>query len=160
MGTKNNPGVHDCMSKAEPDEPTFTLLGRDPTASLVVTFWRALKMTMVTRGTSKSSKEKLEEARSCAVALEIWAKKLGKDPKLALDAMRVVLSHGPGHLAGDTKEQALWHLRQAASVLKPNDIEELVETQRKTGRPESESDLVASMLYAAGESFSQVPSKG
>lgn len=42
MGTKNNPGEFDCHSKAHPDEPTFTLLGRDPLASHIVLLWAAL----------------------------------------------------------------------------------------------------------------------
>jgi hypothetical protein len=30
MGTKSNPGPFDCYAKAEPDEPMFVLLARDP----------------------------------------------------------------------------------------------------------------------------------
>lgn len=82
MGTKNNPGVYDCYENAAPDEPMFILLGRDPTAPLVVTFWRALKMEMVKSGHSKSSHEKLEEARTCSMAMEAYAKSLGKNDLL------------------------------------------------------------------------------
>ena len=32
MATKNNPGKFDCYTNAEPDEPMFILLGRDPVA--------------------------------------------------------------------------------------------------------------------------------
>jgi hypothetical protein len=39
MGTKNNPGTYDCYDKAEPDEPMFVLLARDPTASTFVRAW-------------------------------------------------------------------------------------------------------------------------
>ncbi len=91
MGTKNNPGNYDCYANAEPDEPMFVLLGRDPTASLVVTFWRSLKLQMKEDGTSTMSQEKLDEAQQCALQLEAWAKAKGKDPKQALDAMIKVL---------------------------------------------------------------------
>lgn len=91
MGTKNKPGQFDCYANAEPDEPMFVLLGRDPTASLVVTFWRALKMKMRESGTSSVSDLKLEEARECSLDLAAWAKKNGKDPVLAFEAFRQVL---------------------------------------------------------------------
>jgi hypothetical protein len=42
MGTKNNPGAYDCEAKAHPDEPKFTLLGRDPIAHHLVAIWSAL----------------------------------------------------------------------------------------------------------------------
>lgn len=39
MGTKLKPGLYDCLAKAEPDEPLFTLLGRDILAPVVVRLW-------------------------------------------------------------------------------------------------------------------------
>lgn len=42
MGTKNNPSEFDCYSKALPDEPMFTLLGRDALASDFVELWAHL----------------------------------------------------------------------------------------------------------------------
>lgn len=91
MGTKNNPGKFDCYASAEPDEPMFVLLGRDPTASLVVTVWRAIKTEMRERGASHISDEKLEEARECSLALEKWAKDRGSDMTEAFDAFATVL---------------------------------------------------------------------
>lgn len=44
MGTKNNPGKFDCYAKAEPDEPMFTLLGRDPQAAHLVSVWSKIRM--------------------------------------------------------------------------------------------------------------------
>jgi hypothetical protein len=44
MGTKNNPGQFDCHAKAEPDEPLFTLLARDPLASHLVAIWGYIRM--------------------------------------------------------------------------------------------------------------------
>jgi hypothetical protein len=43
MGTKNNPGKYDCFNKAEPDEPLFVLLGRDPQAAHLVSIWAKLR---------------------------------------------------------------------------------------------------------------------
>jgi|SRR5882672_7618846 len=44
MGTKNNPGRFDCHASAEPDEPLFTLLGRDRLAGHLVSIWSKVKM--------------------------------------------------------------------------------------------------------------------
>jgi hypothetical protein len=43
VGTKNNPGEFDCYAKAEPDEPMFTLLARDPQFANLVRLWAALR---------------------------------------------------------------------------------------------------------------------
>jgi hypothetical protein len=43
MGTKNNPGKFDCLSAAEPDEPMFHLLARDPSAPWFVAMWAAVR---------------------------------------------------------------------------------------------------------------------
>lgn len=39
MGTKNQPGIYDCLAKAEDDEPYFVLLGRDSSAPALITAW-------------------------------------------------------------------------------------------------------------------------
>lgn len=89
MGTKNNPGKFDCHSRAEPDEPMFVLLGRDPTASLVVTFWRAVRAQL---GKDGFESEKSLEAKQCAVAMEQWARSHGKDVDAAMSAFERVLT--------------------------------------------------------------------
>lgn len=68
MATKNNPGPNDCYKRAEPDEPMFTLLGRDPCASMLVLTWIRMR-----RALGGSSTEQLEEARVCAHAMAAWA---------------------------------------------------------------------------------------
>lgn len=100
MGTKNNPGDYDCYANAEPDEPMFILLGRDPTASLVVEFWCALKAQMVVDGTSKSSEKKLSEARHCAESMRTWAWTHEKDPGEAVKAMHRILARLDGRWSG------------------------------------------------------------
>lgn len=64
MGTKNNPGTFDCYANAEPDEPMFVLLARDPLAPILVEQW------------AESRKEtdplKAHEAKVCAAAMREW----------------------------------------------------------------------------------------
>lgn len=68
MGSKINPGQHDCHAAALPDEPMFTLLARDPVAPDLVRRWASA------RGLTASTDDfaKLNEARVCAGAMEIW----------------------------------------------------------------------------------------
>jgi hypothetical protein len=73
MATKNNPGAFDCYANAEPDEPMFVLLGRDPSAWLLVLLWA--KVREMRPGADPA---KLEEARQCARALRAWAIDKGK----------------------------------------------------------------------------------
>lgn len=114
MGTKNNPGTYDCYANAEPDEPLFILRGSDKTAALVVTFWRALKLTMREQGTSQISDEKLLEATECSLAMEKWARDQGKDPKEALVAMEKLIQRMKGEVPplrldnGDVAVPVVW----------------------------------------------------
>src|SRR5579863_8556379 len=74
MGTKNNPGAWDCYANAEPDEPMFVLLGRDPMAGALVRLWA------LAREEQGKDPSKVQEARMCARALDAWALHLGKIP--------------------------------------------------------------------------------
>lgn len=85
MGSKNAPGKFDCWSKAEPDEPMFVLLGRDPAAAALVALWADLREEL---GGTES--EVLTEARQCAAAMAEWADKLGKRERRA-DVTRLLL---------------------------------------------------------------------
>ncbi len=67
MGTKNNPGEYDCYDKAEPDEPLFTLLARDPAAPATVRFWVAMRGIV-----RKADQEKHGEALDCAAEMQRW----------------------------------------------------------------------------------------
>lgn len=73
MGTKNKPGEFDCYANAEPDEPMFVLLGRDPCAGTLVLMWAAMREAMGT-----ATPEQLAEARRCAAKLDVWALNKGK----------------------------------------------------------------------------------
>lgn len=68
MGTKNNPGKFDCYENAEPDEPIFVLLGRDPDAPALVKMWALARLF---RGEDAA---KVQEAFDCANAMETWKK--------------------------------------------------------------------------------------
>ena len=89
MGTKANPAKWDCYKHAEPDEPMFVLLGRDPAASLTVLFWVKMRLAF---GESADA-AKLQEAEEVAKELEKWAIKKGKQDKvrMALAVMKSLL---------------------------------------------------------------------
>lgn len=82
MGTKNNPGKFDCYAAAEPDEPMFVLLGRDPVAGSLVRAWVRVRRVL---GWGKP--EKMTEALECADAMDEWAR---RDPDVAPDVDRAV----------------------------------------------------------------------
>lgn len=83
MGTKNNPGKFDCYANAEPDEPMFILLGRDPLAGALVRLWAETR-----RGMGEDP-AKVAEALACANAMDEHAKALGKTPRKLLGAVLV-----------------------------------------------------------------------
>lgn len=68
MGTKNNPGSYDCYENAEPDEPMFVLLARDPQAATLVRIWAR------TREMQGEDEAMINEALACADAMEQWRK--------------------------------------------------------------------------------------
>ena len=80
MGTKNNPGIHSCYDKADPDEPMFVLLGRDPIAPFLVGWWVGLK----SMHDPNADEAKLAEAMQTAKAMEDWLTKLNREDKLKL----------------------------------------------------------------------------
>ena len=94
MGTKNNPGQFDCYANADPDEPMFVLLGRDPMAGMLVRLWVLL------RRRAGEDLEKCAEALECAGAMDGWTKECGKDPYnetfTMLDEMRKLASEIDG----------------------------------------------------------------
>lgn len=87
MGTKLNPGQFDCYAKAEPNEPYFTLVGRDPLAGPLVELWAHLRardfyqaalvfgylVAMAAKVEPKpNAAAKIEEAKRCAMSLRDW----------------------------------------------------------------------------------------
>lgn len=104
MGTKNNPGDHDCYERADPDEPMFVLLGRDPAAPHLVRWWAQM------REREGADPEQLAEARRCADAMEQWAVDRGKgDRVIALIPAAIVrCAHCDQHI---TKGQEIAKVR-------------------------------------------------
>jgi hypothetical protein len=84
MGTKNKPGEFDCYTAADPDEPMFVLLARDPSAHLLVGLWALIRDKL-----GEDTAGKIEEARGCADAMQNWlsehadAKKVAKATAIA-----------------------------------------------------------------------------
>lgn len=73
MGTKNNPAKFDCYANAEPDEPMFVLLARDPAAPHVIAYWTQLRAEMIQGKTKpEADYEQLDEAVQCASAMQAW----------------------------------------------------------------------------------------
>lgn len=91
MGSKNNPGKFDCYANAEPDEPMFILLGRDPVAWLLVDLWAATREEL-----GKTAPEKRQEAADCAFRMRDWAEAQRKDTSGASAAMARVMKRRLG----------------------------------------------------------------
>lgn len=68
MGTKNQPGRFDCYDAAEPDEPIFILLARDPVAADLVREW--VKRRQALDGGSEGDKHM--EALACAASMDVF----------------------------------------------------------------------------------------
>lgn len=77
MGTKNKPGKFDCHANAEPDEPMFILLGRDPLGGILVDLWREIRAEL-----KCTEQAKLDEAEACAIEMRNWARGIGKSTKV------------------------------------------------------------------------------
>lgn len=69
MGSKKNPGKHDCYNAAEDDEPMFVLLARDPHAPFLVELWATF------RELHAGNPSKVAEARKCANDMRSWSTK-------------------------------------------------------------------------------------
>lgn len=73
-GTTNNPSEFNCADKAEPDEPKFTLLGRDPSAAIIVRMWAHSREVLIRQGKKPASDRKqIAEAREIACSMEKFA---------------------------------------------------------------------------------------
>ncbi len=88
MGTKNNPGVFDCHANAEPDEPYFTLLGRDPCAPVTILFWMHLRHVLY--GLKLGEIDKISEASQVATDMGEWATKLSPEKAKILSQAAVI----------------------------------------------------------------------
>lgn len=55
MGTKRDPGQFDAWLAAEPDEPIFTLLARDPAAPDAILEWIRVRRQLIATGEKPST---------------------------------------------------------------------------------------------------------
>ncbi len=83
MGTKTNPGQYDCYANAEPDEPMFVLLARDPIAPILVEIWAQLRA----EASQTDDSAMVEEAEDCATAMRDWREKNRAYKRLVLEAL-------------------------------------------------------------------------
>lgn len=67
MATKKNPGAFDCYANAKPDEPLFTLLGRDKAAAAAVRYWALERLKT---GKNRADDTQIIEAFECARAMD------------------------------------------------------------------------------------------
>lgn len=76
MGTKNQPGKHDCYKNALPDEPMFTLLARDISAPDLVIQWARQREAKIQDNTAPVTDElAVNEALNCATDMKEWREK-------------------------------------------------------------------------------------
>jgi hypothetical protein len=74
MGTKNADRIEEILANAEPDEPMFILLGRDPHGHAAVRKWADDRQAMIEAGYKPDSDMAMvREARDCADAMEEFA---------------------------------------------------------------------------------------
>lgn len=86
MGTKNNPGKFDCYANAEPNEPMFILLGRDPHAAAAVRKWADDREEMIGAGEKPETDWPMViEARQCAEAMELYHHRRAEAKRRATD---------------------------------------------------------------------------
>lgn len=84
MGTKNNPGKFDCYDVAEPDEPMFILLGRDPISPVLVEDWANRRIEAINKGQKPHEDwAKIGEARLVATQMRLyWRDRMVREGKL------------------------------------------------------------------------------
>lgn len=76
MGTKSSPGSFDCYDRALPDEPMFVILGRDPTAPILVEAWARMRKTDIDTGERpQSDMAMVTEATKLASDMYRWREK-------------------------------------------------------------------------------------
>lgn len=76
MGTKNNSGVFDCYANAQPDEPMFILLARDPSAPSLIEAWAQRRHYAIEQKQRPASDfAMVVEARECAKQMREWREK-------------------------------------------------------------------------------------
>lgn len=71
MANKNHPGPFNCHAAALPDEPIFTLLGRDPAAPRTIKAW-ANERERLGKFETQEDLDRIAESLSCADEMAAW----------------------------------------------------------------------------------------
>lgn len=105
MGTKNKPGEFDCYANAEPDEPMFILLARDPLAPLLVSLWAKMRQKL----DYGEDKLKIDEAINCVGEMRLWMtlNRPNKNYEFAENAFSSVIVEESIAIAFDTSASIL-----------------------------------------------------
>ncbi|MEK6323586.1 MAG: hypothetical protein AABN33_18250 [Acidobacteriota bacterium] len=130
MGTKLNAGQFDCYANAEPDEPRFILLARDPLAPLLVEIWAQLRA----EASQEDDSAMVEEARECADSMREWRAKRRPEKRLLLETVD----------AGRLAKKALAYLGDSA--------EHAIGTFAEDGSTHSDLIALARKVQASRES--------
>jgi hypothetical protein len=99
MGTKNNPGQFDCYANAEPDEPMFILLARDPLAPILVRLWAELRAA----ASLEDDSAMIEEAMELADDMNDWRYTNRPGKRLVLN-FREALGNQAGFLGNEAED--------------------------------------------------------
>lgn len=71
MSTKNNPGAFRCYEAALPDEPIFTILGRDPAGPATLRFW-AQERVRIGKTVNPDDCDRIDDAVRDASRMSDW----------------------------------------------------------------------------------------
>ena len=115
MGSKNEPGEYDCYANAEPDEPMFILLGRDPMGPALVRLWAEM------RAAEGEDPDKVREALDCAHWMETYALEAGKG-----DRLKAAESYIQTESAKKERARIVGHLRSQAKRVRNDRGQETV----------------------------------
>jgi len=83
MGTKEKPGLYDCLAGLKEDEPYFVLVAHDASASGLVRQWARKREHLINVGEKpEEDRAQVSEAMECADLMDAWrcANKLPINP--------------------------------------------------------------------------------
>ena len=75
MPSKQNPGVYDCYKAALPDEPVFTILGRDLAGPATLEFWASQRIKLG-KTVEDDDKDRIRVAFDDAKEMQEWRDKM------------------------------------------------------------------------------------
>lgn len=130
--TKLEPGAFDGFEKAEPNEPLFTLLARDPLAPALIHEWVDRRRKEIIASDIPAAKRKVEltqamEAENIALAMIEWRKGYSAIEAPKVDASPVRSYSGNAMDADELAAKARFDTRKVAAQKIRNAIAEIAE---------------------------------